>query len=47
MLHRSIALELAQIAKEGGALVRRGQLRYPSSETGECEIGFECISGIT
>ena len=43
MLNKSNAHELAQIAKETGALVLRGQLRYPGPETGDWEIGAENI----
>ena len=43
MPHSSNAHELAQIARETGALVFRGQLRYPGPETGDWEIGSENI----
>ena len=46
MLNESNAHELAQIAKETGALVFRGLLRYPGPETGDWEIGSENIPDV-
>ena len=43
MLQPDSANELAQIAKEAGALVLHGQLKYPGPETGDWEIGSENI----
>ena len=43
MIQAQNAHELAQIAKETGALVLRGQLRYPGPETGDWEIGTESL----
>ena len=46
MLHPSNAHELAKIAIETGALVLRGQLRYPGPETGDWELGAENIPDV-
>jgi hypothetical protein len=46
MLTESNAHELAQIAKETGALVLSGQLQYTGPETGGWEIGGETIPDI-
>ncbi len=44
LLDESNAQELTQIARETGALVLRGQLRYPGPETGDWEVGAEVLS---
>jgi hypothetical protein len=46
MLNESNTHELTRIAKETGALVFRGQLRYPGPETGEWELGTNVIPDI-
>ena len=43
MLNASNAHELAQIAKETGALVFHGQLQYLGPETGDWKIGAQNI----
>jgi hypothetical protein len=46
MLNESNAHELAQVAKESGALVMRGPLQYPGPETGNWEIGAANIPDV-
>ncbi len=43
MLNPANAQELAQIARETGARVLRGQLRYPGPDSGDWEIGADSV----
>ena len=46
MLNKSNAQELAEIAREAGAVVMRGQVQYPGPMTGEWEIGSNTVSEV-
>jgi hypothetical protein len=45
-LNPSNAQELAQIARETGALVLRGPLQYPGPESGDWEVGADVIPDV-
>jgi hypothetical protein len=47
MLNETNAQELAQIAKDVGALVLHGQLRYPGPETGDWDVSSDVAAQVS